>query len=126
MTVAEFELMLDALADAWARRDYPAAVAWFAHDVRYADPLRYAFGSRADLLAFFEADDGLPQRTVWHIRLFDERAQRGVAEYTYEGSHRYHGVVLIRVAGGQITHWREYQHVDPRSREAFIAGTSGL
>ena len=126
MTVAEFERMLDALAAAWARRDYPSAAAWFAADVRYADPLRYAFDSRADLLAFFEADDGLPQRTNWHLRVFDERTQRGAAEYTYEGTHRYHGVALIKVAGGRITHWREYQHVDARSRAEFIAGTPGL
>ena len=126
MTGAEFARMLDALADAWARRDYPAAAAWFASDVRYADPLRYAFDNRADLLAFYEADDGLPQRTEWHLRLFDEPTQRGAAEYTYEGTHRYHGVALIRVADGRITHWREYQHVDSRSREAFIASTAGL
>ena len=126
MTVAEFEHMLDALAAAWARRDYPSAAAWFAADVRYADPLRYAFDSRADLLAFFEADDGLPQRTNWHLRVFDERTQRGAAEYTYEGTHRYHGVALIKVAGGRITHWREYQYVDARSRAEFIASTPGL
>lgn len=126
MTVAEFERMLDALAAAWARRDYPSTAAWFAADVRYADPLRYAFDSRADLLAFFEADDGLPQRTIWHLRVFDERTQRGAAEYTYEGTHRYHGVALIKVAGGRITHWREYQHVDARSRAEFIASTPGL
>jgi ketosteroid isomerase-like protein len=126
VTAAEFERMLDALADAWARRDYPAAAAWFAADVRYADPLRYAFDSQAALLAFFETDDGLPQRTVWHMRLFDEPTQRGAAEYTYEGTHRYHGVALIRVADGRITHWREYQHVDSRTREEFVASTAGL
>ena len=126
VTAAEFERMLDALADAWARRDYPAAAAWFAADVRYADPLRYAFDSRAALLAFFETDDGLSQRTVWHMRLFDEPTQHGAAEYTYEGTHRYHGVALIRVADGRITHWREYQHVDSRTREEFVASTAGL
>ena len=118
--------MLDALAEAWARRDYPRAAAWFADDVRYADPSRYAFEDRSALQAFFEADEGLPQRTVWHLRVFDERAQVGAAEYTYEGTHRYHGVALIRVAGGRITHWREYQHVDPRTWDEFSASTMGL
>ena len=126
MTAAEFEAMLDALADAWSRRDYGGAAAWFSPTVRYADPLRYAFADRAALQAFFEADGGLPQRTVWHLRLFDERSQRGIAEYTYEGTYRYHGVALIRIAGRQITHWREYQHVDPRPWDEFSSATTGL
>jgi hypothetical protein len=126
MTASEFEAMLDDLAAAWSARDYPAAIRWFHPEIRYADPLRYAFDSREALLAFFDADEGLPQRTVWHTRMFDEREQRGCAEYTYEGTHRYHGVVLIRVAGGRITHWREYQHVDARTWEEYCASTAGL
>ena len=59
MTAAEFEAMLEALADAWSRRDYGGAAAWFSPTVRYADPLRYAFADRAALQAFFEADGGL-------------------------------------------------------------------
>ena len=35
----------------------------------------------------------------------------GAGEYTYEGTHRYHGVAIVRVEGGLITHWREYQHM---------------
>jgi hypothetical protein len=126
MTQGEFVEMLDDLAGAWARRDYTAAAGWFTADVRYADPLRYAFTTRAALLAFFEADDGYPQRTVWHTRLFDEVHQRGVAEYTYDGTRRYHGVALIRLAGDRVSHWREYQHVDSRTWEDFSAGTAGL
>ena len=126
MTSAEFRHLLDALADAWARRDYAAAASRFAEDVRYADPLRYAFASREALRAFFEADDGLPQRTEWHTVVFDEAQQVGAAEYTYEGTHRYHGTALVRVAGGAgglITHWREYQHIDARDWTAFAGET---
>ena len=126
MTADGFLAMLDALADAWTRRDYPSAAAWFAEDVRYADPLRYAFSDRAALQAFFEADQGRPQRTTWHQRLFDEQTQVGAAEYTYRGTYLYHGVAIIRVAHDRITHWREYQHVDPRPWTEFSAGTAGL
>lgn len=38
MTRGEFEGMLEALARAWTARDYESAAAWFAEDVRYADP----------------------------------------------------------------------------------------
>jgi hypothetical protein len=124
MNSAEFHGMLLALAAAWQRRDYPTAVSFFAEDVKYADPSRYEFANRADLQAFFENDEGLEQQSVWHHILFDEARQLGVAEYTYDGSWRYHGTVWIRVQDGVITHWREYQHTDPREWEDFVSGTA--
>ena len=126
MTDADFRRLLARLSEAWGRRDYAAAAACFADDVRYADPLRYAWRGRAAVRAFFEADDGPPQRTEWHTVVFDEAAQRGAAEYSYEGTHRYHGVVLIAMREGLITHWREYQHVDPRPWPDFTDATRGL
>lgn len=124
MTRAEFAATLEALAQAWADRDYGKAAGFFAEDVRYADPLHYRFASRADLLRFFQDDEGYPQRTVWHNLVFDEEQQVGAAEYTYEGTHRYHGLVLIKVSGGRFSHWREYQHISPLPWEDFCSGTS--
>lgn len=126
MTSSEFAALLDRLAAAWSRRDYAAAAACFSEDVRYADPRSYAFSDRASLRSFFEADEGADQRTDWHLKLFDEALQIGAAEYTYVGSHRYHGVALARVKNGVITHWREYQHVDARTHDEFTAATAGL
>lgn len=123
MTAAEFRALLERLAQGWRRREYAQVTAAFAPDVRYADPLRYTFANRTELAAFFAADEGLPQRTTWHTILFDEERQIGAGEYTYEGTHRYHGVALVRVAGGLITHWREYQHIDPRPWAEFTSGT---
>jgi ketosteroid isomerase-like protein len=123
MTKTQFRDLLHSLADAWSRRDYAAAAGAFAEDVKYGDPLRYSFNGRAELRAFFEADEGYDQRTVWHTIVFDEEQQLGAAEYTYEGTHRYHGTVLVKIAGGKITRWREYQHVDPREWEAFVSAT---
>jgi hypothetical protein len=122
MTKAEFREMLQLLADSWSRRDYRAAAEKFSEDVRYLDPLRYSFNGRAELLKFFEDDEGYPQRTVWHNIIFDEEQQVGVAEYTYEGTHRYHGAVIINVTGDAITRWREYQHIDSREWEEFASG----
>lgn len=123
MTRAEFTASLEALAQAWTDRDYEKAASFFAEDVRYADPLHYRFASRADLLRFFQDDDGYPQRTVWHNLVFDEEQQVGAAEYTYEGTHRYHGLVLIKVSGGKLSHWREYQHISPLEWKDFCSGT---
>lgn len=124
MTRAEFAASLEALAQAWSDRDYEKAASFFAEDVRYADPLHYRFASRADLLRFFQDDGGYPQRTVWHNIVFDEERQVGAAEYTYEGTHRYHGVALIQVNGNVISRWREYQHISPLEWEDFCSGTT--
>jgi hypothetical protein len=123
MTRAEFTAALESLARAWTEKDYERAAGFFAEDVRYADPLHYRFSSRADLLAFFQDDGGHPQRTVWHNIVFDEAQQVGTAEYTYEGTHRYHGLVLIKVTDDRFSHWREYQHISTLEWEDFCAGT---
>ena len=124
MTKHEVTVLLNSLADAWRRRDYAEAAEYFAENVQYADPLRYSFSGRTHLMAFFEADEGYPQNTVWHMILFDEDRQICAAEYTYEGTHRYHGVVLIRFQNDKILSWREYQHIDNRDWNQFIADTS--
>ncbi len=123
MTSTEFRILLEALADGWRRRDYAAVASHFATDVQYGDPLRYQLDGRPALEAFFADDDGFEQHMAWHFILFDEAQQTGAAEYTYQGTHRYHGVALARVRDGVITHWREYQHTDAKAWEDFAGNT---
>jgi ketosteroid isomerase-like protein len=123
-TAAHFRDMLDAMATGWRARDYAAVAAHFADDVHYGDPTRYTLDGRAQLLDFFRADDDQPQDVRWHLTMFDEAAQVGAAEYSYDGTSRYHGVALIRVRDGLITHWREYQHTDPRAWQEFAGSTA--
>lgn len=123
MTQAGFHTLLHSLAAAWARKDYGSAADFFAPDVRYSDPWRYALAGREELHRFFADDEGRDQSTVWHTVVFDEEQQAGAAEYTYQGTHRYHGTVLVKVQEGKITHWREYQHVDSRSWEELVGET---
>jgi len=122
--MADFHALLDRLAAGWTARDYDAVAACFSEGVLYLDPVRYVLRGRPALRAFFEDDGGSSQRTTWRNVLFDEARQMGVAEYTYEGTHRYHGTVWIRLENDRIARWREYQHVDPRGWEEF-AGEEG-
>jgi hypothetical protein len=124
MTTAEFSALLDALAVGWRARDYASVASHFTDDVHYADPTRYQLDGRSALLAFFADDDGQAQQVEWHLQLFDASRQVGMVEYSYEGTHRYHGVALIRVRDGHISHWREYQHTDHRTWREFAGATA--
>jgi hypothetical protein len=123
MTSQEFRQLLDRLATGWVKRDYAVVAREFSENVRYGDPTRYTFDNRDDLQKFFENDEGYEQCTTWHTVIFDEALQMGAAEYTYQGTHQYHGTVWIRVHGGCITHWREYQHINNKPWEEFVAAT---
>lgn len=118
-----FTALLEDLAHGWRTLDYAAVASRFTEDVQYGDPTRYMLDGRAQLLEFFTADDGQAQAIQWHLMLFDEAAQRGAAEYTYEGTLRYHGVALICLRDDLISHWREYQQTDGRRWAEFAGAT---
>ncbi len=124
MTREGFQTLLEGLGAAWRDRRYEDAVQNFAPDIRYMDPLRYSISGRDALLAFFRNDGGYPQTTTWHHVWFDEKTQIGAAEYSYRGTHLYHGIVLIRLEDDRITHWREYQHSSELDLEAFFKGAA--
>ena len=123
LTEDEFRALLDDLAAAWHVRDYARAASYFTEDVHYGDPVRYALHGRNALHGFFEDDDDMEQRVDWHHVVFDIARQVGAVEYTYEGSHRYHGAVLVKLERGLVARWREHQHVDERAWEEFAGGT---
>jgi hypothetical protein len=126
MTRDDFIGLLDRLGAGWAAGDAAAVAAAFAADVVYGDPTRYRFTRNEDLVPFFEPPpDG--HHVEWHRVIYDEAAQTGAAEYTYDGHHRYHGAVLVEIDDtGLIRAWREWQHLDDeRDWPTFIAGPDG-
>ena len=126
MTRSEFVALLDRLAAGWAAGDAEAVAAEFADKVRYGDPTRYRFGRRSELVPFF-APPPAGHSVAWHRRLFDEAAQAGVAEYTYEGHRRYHGAALVEIdADGKIADWREWQHTSELDWDRFVAGPDAV
>jgi hypothetical protein len=116
-----FVALLGTMAEGWNTGDVEKTAACFTEDVRYGDPTRYRHESRDALRPFFEAPpEG--QSCVWHRIVFDEAEQIGAAEYTYVGSHQYHGLVLVTLRDGLVSAWREYQHVSQLPWERFVEG----
>ena len=119
MKTNQFAAMLAAMAENWTRRAYEKVAENFGDDVFYSDSLHYRLTNRRDLLAFFRDDGGHSQSCVFHRAVFDEAEQTGAAEYTYEGTHRYHGTVWIKIENDLIVEWREYQQTSPLDWEDY-------
>lgn len=124
MTRQEFVDLLRRMEEGWNASDRDMVIACFAEDVFYTDPLRYVCRDRDELYGFFDVPEGAPERSTWHTIVFDEETQTGAAEYTYEEAHRYHGLVLVQVANGLVTEWREYQHTSDLDWEDYIRGAA--
>jgi hypothetical protein len=58
---------------------------------------------------------------TWHHLLFDEEAQIGAGEYTFQMNNRYHGIVIVKLRDGKISNWREYQYQSTLDWQNFTA-----
>ncbi|WP_394824993.1 hypothetical protein [Pendulispora albinea] len=97
----------------------------FAEGAIYMEPPDLqVYEGRAALYAFFGGKEQppIPGRMTWHHLLFDEAQQVGAGEYTYQGTRRLHGIVIVRVdqASGVISRWREYQRASPLTWDDFV------
>lgn len=110
MTSDEFAHLLTALSVDWTEGNYEQVAARFRENVFYSDAHNYAFNDRSSLLSFFRDDEGQPQYCRFHNFVFDEVRQIGAAEYTYQGTFRYHGTAWIEMRDDKIAGWREYQY----------------
>lgn len=119
---AGFVELMNRLADAWNHGDARLAADCFTEDARYSSPPepRVRRG-REDLFRFFGGEHGRPRpmHMVWHHLVFDETQQLGAGEYTFDYDLRTHGMVLVRIAGGRIAQWREWEHASSLSFEAL-------
>ena len=123
LTGAEFRSLMNRLAEAWNAGDARRAVELFTQDAVYsAPPDGRVRRGRDELFRFFGGPTGRPRpmRMEWHHLLFDEASQIGAGEYTFTYDVRTHGVVMLRIVGGRIANWREYEQASPLSWEEFV------
>ena len=111
---------MNTIADAWNAGDTERALACFTDDAVYMEPPdEQVYRGRDELWEFFGEEEPPPMHLDWHHMVFDERSQIGAAEYTYEGTNRYHGVALVQIRDDRIASWREYQTQSDLDWETF-------
>jgi hypothetical protein len=122
----QFRALLDTVARGWNGGDADLSASCFAEAAVYLEPPdRQLYRGRTALRQFFadSIQPARPDRMRWHVIAFDASRQIGIAEYTYRGRRNYHGAAVVRLDGGLIGSWREYQYGSELSWEDF-AGPS--
>lgn len=122
-SAARFRTLLETVAAGWNAGDARQAADCFTEDAVYSEPPRKQFyRGREALFEFFGGKEkpDPPMKMTWHHLAFDEAAQVGFGEYTFQMNKRYHGVVVVRIRDGRIANWREYQYESPLDWETFV------
>jgi hypothetical protein len=119
----EFERLMQTVADSWNKGDARKAADCFVENAIYSEPPdKQLYKGRIELFKFFGGNEGRKSamKMTWHHLVFDEREQIGAGEFTFESGSKAHGVAMIKVAKGKISHWREYWYESDLDWEKFI------
>jgi len=127
LTTYEFGELMKTVAHGWNSNDARLAADRFTEDAIYSAPpdTRIRRG-RKTLFEFFGGPQGRPRpmRMTWHHLAFDENSQIGFGEYTFTYDLRTHGIVIVRIVGGHIANWREYERASPLEWEQMVGDNS--
>ena len=118
----QFERLMNTLAQGWNEGDARKAADCFTENVLYSEPPdKQLYRGRAALFKFFGGDEGRKRamKMTWHHLVFDERKQIGAGEFTFEYGGKVHGVAMVRIEHGRISHWREYWYESALDWDAF-------
>jgi ketosteroid isomerase-like protein len=113
ITANGFESLMQTVADGWNEGDAKKAADCYTEDAIYTEPPdKQVYVGRKALYKFFGGDKKPepPMKMTWHHLAFDETSQIGFGEYTFQMKNRYHGIVIVKIRGGKISSWREYQY----------------
>ena len=107
----QFEKLMNALAQGWNEGNARKAADCFTQNALYSEPPdKQLYRGRDALFKFFGGHEGRKRsmKMTWHHLVFDERKQIGAGEFTFEYGGKVHGVAMVRIDHGRISHWREY------------------
>jgi len=123
-TIAEFEHLMQTVADGWNEGNSRKAADCFSEDAIYVEPPDVQlYHGREELYQFFGGAQGpdLPMKMTWHHLAFNEEEQVGFGEYTFQMHSRFHGIVVAGIESGLIKQWREYQYRTELDWEDFTS-----
>jgi ketosteroid isomerase-like protein len=119
---AEFETLMQALAAGWNAGNAQKAADCFTENAVYSEPPdKQLYRGRDALLKFFGGNEGRKRamKMTWHHLVFNERTQIGAGEFTFEYGGIVHGVAMLKIENGKISHWREYWYESAFDWEKF-------
>ena len=122
---AQFRTLMESVAAGWNAGDARKASECFTEDALYLEPPdKQFYAGRPALYEFFggttKGKPEPPMKMAWHHLAFDEGSQVGFGEYTFQMNRRYHGIVVVKVRGGKISNWREYQYESGLDWKEFV------
>lgn len=123
ISIAEFEQLMQTIAEGWNKGDARKSADCFSKDAIYVEPPdKQVYHGQTELYEFFGGDQGtdIPMNMTWHHLAFNESEQIGFGEYSFEMHGRYHGIVIVKIESGLVKHWREYQYKTGMTWEEFI------
>jgi ketosteroid isomerase-like protein len=124
ITSDEFRALLGTVAAGWNEGNARKAADCFTEDALYLEPPdRQFYAGRSALYEFFggATKPEPPMKMTLHHLAFDEASQVGFVEYTFQMNRRYHGIVVVKIRGGKIANWREYQYESKLDWKDFVA-----
>ena len=125
-TTNEFKQLMNRVAEAWNEGNARKAADCYTKEAVYTEPPdKQVYIGQQALYEFFGGDEPPepPMQMTWHHLSFDEDSQVGFGEYSFQMNNLYHGIVIVKIAEGQISHWREYQYKSDQAWRDF-AGKS--
>jgi hypothetical protein len=124
LSTDQFNFLMQTVTAGWNEGNARKAADCFSEDAIYVEPPeKQLYHGRPELYEFFGGDNGtdISMKMTWHHLAFDEAAQIGFGEYTFEMHGLYHGIVVVKIEAGLIKHWREYQYRSELNWEDFTS-----
>lgn len=123
ITAAQFNTLMRTVAAGWNEGNAKKAADCYTEDALYTEPPdKQVYAGREALYEFFGGGKRPepPMKMTWRHLAFDEESQIGFGEYTFQMNNRYHGIVIVKIKGGKISNWREYQYKSDLDWKEFV------
>jgi hypothetical protein len=123
LKAAEFERLMQTVAEGWSEGNARKAADCFTQDAIYTEPPdKQFYRGRDALFKFFGGAEGRESqmKMTWHHLMFNEEKQVGAGEFTFEYGGKVHGMVAVKITGGKISNWREYWYESDLDWERFV------